>query len=249
MSSTQMERFERGGPANTPTNNGSSPQRFVIADLDGDHRCEIVGAGSTGLLEFYREDGTLYDSPKPTAFVQNHACGDVNGDGVPDVVLGDTVDVRVWDGATDTLSAGNFGIGAFHEVRIADIDGDGINDIVAATAAVAGVLERRRSISCDTTSLKSIPQCRSQPAPRTSTFYEQDSTTWTTTETSRYCSPGTSSSSFSIFRIQVRSLRLSNGGHTGRTTHVRLTFSVVRLQRRDSYEGTWITRGCSISTT
>jgi hypothetical protein len=117
-----------------------------IADLDGNGKKVLlaVGGGTSG-IDIYRQDGsgtlTLSQSLPLVGFGVDVEVGDVNGDGVPDVVaavsgsLGQDIAVFLRQG-------GNFAAPFYlstdsvwqaRAIAIGDLNGDGRQDIIAAT--------------------------------------------------------------------------------------------------------------------
>ncbi|MBS0374745.1 MAG: VCBS repeat-containing protein [Proteobacteria bacterium] len=126
-----------------------SDARFAVAaDLDGDGRPDLLVASDSGVV-------ALLNGPVPGEFaapillyqgaagstVRTLAVGDLNGDGVPDVVVSDDDGVRVLvltrAGGTAAVAGTstvytNAVPGQFAVVAVADIDGDGANDVIIA---------------------------------------------------------------------------------------------------------------------
>ncbi|HET7370546.1 MAG TPA: FG-GAP-like repeat-containing protein [Gammaproteobacteria bacterium] len=120
----------------------------VLTDVTGDDKLDIVtanGASQSVTVLPGNGDGSFgaaqsYDVGVPAAAV---AVGDVTGDGVADIAVAnanpDTTGVKVVPGASD----GSFGTplpllatsSETSAVQIADLDGDGIGDIIAANYA------------------------------------------------------------------------------------------------------------------
>ena len=78
-----------GAPLYPEYDPGQAPS---VADLDGDERLEIIVPFFDGTLRVYRDDGSLwwqYDYAQGhTLFAGEAALGDVNGDGLVDIVFG-----------------------------------------------------------------------------------------------------------------------------------------------------------------
>lgn len=136
------------------TSVGGHPNEVVIADLNGDGRNDIVLADETanaGRVVVLLQDGTAiahFGTPIALSTVDAVAgvtVGDLNGDGKPDIVAA-TADangnnghavVFLQDAANPGtfLAASTFAGGAQPTaVKIVDIDGDGLPDIVASNA-------------------------------------------------------------------------------------------------------------------
>jgi ELWxxDGT repeat protein len=110
------------------------------ADFGGGPHVEVWDAQSGNLLDsFYAYESTYTGGVRVAA-------GDVNGDGIPDIVTapggGRLPEVKVWDGATGTLIAD---FNAYHPlwqsgvfVAVADINTDGFADIVTGADAGGG---------------------------------------------------------------------------------------------------------------
>ena len=124
-----------------------------VADFDGDGRDDLLIAGSDrfGVLQTGAKGQRLktiasYETKRNEARLADLATGDVNSDGVPDVVFTDVaeqmLEIATYAGEKDLLHAITFkvferkifrGVGDMNEPRdqvIGDVDGDGRNDIV-----------------------------------------------------------------------------------------------------------------------
>jgi hypothetical protein len=148
------------GTVQTPTfgftTGGHLSVEAMVADLNGDGLADIIvpdGEYSLVYMKGYG-DGTFRaamdyytpasDNGEPFGF--DIATGDFNGDGLPDVVVGNQLDAAV--GITVFLSRPdgsmqpgvNYGLGGgMAHVAVADLDGDGVLDIVA-TDSTTGML-------------------------------------------------------------------------------------------------------------
>uniref|UniRef100_A0A832MJU2 T9SS type A sorting domain-containing protein n=1 Tax=Eiseniibacteriota bacterium TaxID=2212470 RepID=A0A832MJU2_UNCEI len=122
-----------------------------IADLDGDGMAEIVGTSwdSTGAYAFRRDGSVIPGWPVkgPDPVWSCAALGDVTGDGLREVIWGSNGNrihatswqgVELLDGDANPATHGVFKVlGApynFSTPAIADLDGNGINDIIVGGA-------------------------------------------------------------------------------------------------------------------
>jgi len=136
-----------GPPTRYPS--GRGPLRLALADLDGDRRLDILVTNdngdsrspASGVSVLLNQGGGTYASPRSyraTGPYQTYlAVGDVNGDGKPDLMVtgGPYLDVLLNNG-DGTLAApvhNEIAVSAGNVV-IADLDGDGDNDLVVAAA-------------------------------------------------------------------------------------------------------------------
>jgi hypothetical protein len=136
--------FTPGPVINLPTAGSLTPETSIrIGDLNGDHRPDIVVTGSQFWTSL-QGSGRTFSTPTHTYNVLNASglptgssgadVGDVNGDGLADVVLStsDTSGLEVFYGqANGLLSAPRFIFGGINTsgVTIGDLNGDGRNDI------------------------------------------------------------------------------------------------------------------------
>ncbi len=87
----------------------------AIADLDGDHRLDVVEQSGDGSISYVTRDGAVwkqwcnrsYGGCQPLGFDGGPSVGDINGDGVQDVVTFTEANLRVFNGATGALEYDN----------------------------------------------------------------------------------------------------------------------------------------------
>ena len=133
------------GPAPVAGAAGADSEDVVVLDVDGDGRLDLLFASEDGggAEELWRntDSGWALSSDRlPTSRATNGAAlGDLNGDGVPEVVLANAGDEMVWtlDGAggmvdvSSTYFAEPTGT-VSQDPELADLDGDGDLDLVVA---------------------------------------------------------------------------------------------------------------------
>ena len=126
----------------------------VIGDIDGDDDLDLVfGNGSSGVSTAWRNDGTglfFFSTGQSLPgvgpqFYGRLAMGDIDGDGQPDLVIGNTTANSTYGGITTEL---NDGLGRFTAsqhfsgnstaVALADLDGDGDLDLVEGRGSGSG---------------------------------------------------------------------------------------------------------------
>ena len=128
---------------------GGETYDAVLADFDGDGRLDLAVAASDGLVYLWRGNGDATFTDTGTLATINNwaavtlAAADIDGDGDPDLVAGSAHDpgvptpVTVWinDGAgafTPAAPLRAAGMGRTYGLAVADIDGDGDPDLIAA---------------------------------------------------------------------------------------------------------------------
>jgi len=139
-SGTGALRFQK--PLVTGGGYGKEPSP-AIADVDGDGFNDIVVAGQDGRLFVYNRVGTLlpaftnvrFSSLTAAATESSPVVADINGDGFPDIVIGDDMATLCAFDRNGQLLAG-FPIALAAEVKgtpaLCDCDGDGMTEIALA---------------------------------------------------------------------------------------------------------------------
>ena len=122
---------------------------IVFADLDGSGRPQpLIGSYGGGVYRLLKKGDLAWSLPD-RPLVDRGGCGmytapavaDLNGDGLPDLVIGDMEGgVRVaWNrgtreaaafGKSEVLPGGDFRVGAQPMFDVADFDGDGLKDVL-----------------------------------------------------------------------------------------------------------------------
>jgi hypothetical protein len=127
-------------PLKTSGGYGKAPSP-ALADVNGDGFLDIVAAGSDGRLQVFDRNGVLlpafanvrFSTLTDAATESSPVVADINGDGGPDIVIGDDNGVLSAYGPDGLLLAG-FPIHVPGEVRgtpaLCDCDGDGLSEIV-----------------------------------------------------------------------------------------------------------------------
>ncbi|HEY1726106.1 MAG TPA: VCBS repeat-containing protein [Steroidobacteraceae bacterium] len=126
---------------------------IAIADVNGDGFNDLIITdpgppdGSAPMVEVLLQDAThpgqflapVAYATAPGSLAQSILIADVNGDTLPDIIIGGTnvVSVLLQNSATagTFLAASNYPVQDANEVALADVNGDGLIDIVVATSA------------------------------------------------------------------------------------------------------------------
>jgi hypothetical protein len=109
----------------------------AIGDLDGDGRPDLAVATGAPNVTVFLDPLAVADGLANMSMyaVPGLACGDLDGDGDLDLAMSRATDIRTLLNAGDgTFPTRSFvaQTGAFTSSRIADLDGDGANDVVAS---------------------------------------------------------------------------------------------------------------------
>jgi hypothetical protein len=133
-----------GFPVPLKTSGGfSKAPSPALADINGDGFLDIVAAGTDGQLKVFDRNGVLlpafanvrFSTLTDAATESSPVVADINGDGAPDIVIGDDNGVLSAFGPDGQMLAG-FPIQLPAEVKgtpaLCDCDGDGLTEIVLA---------------------------------------------------------------------------------------------------------------------
>jgi len=146
MTSGGIYAFELNGDNVTgfPINHGYASRTIVLADLDGDSTLEIITnkrMWPLGEEWVYRGNGTVYPGwPQPLGHVpaSSAAVGDINGDGIPEIIAESYDALYVWDTEGNPLIGFPFfmpysAVNSYSSPVLADIDDDGLREIIFGT--------------------------------------------------------------------------------------------------------------------
>ncbi|MGD9495309.1 MAG: hypothetical protein AB7Y46_03255 [Armatimonadota bacterium] len=107
---------------------------FELVDLDGDGRLEIVAGNRYGAVKIFDADGRAIGRTYSELGDVAMAVGDLEGDGTLEVANGSSTGAfscDVWSGGK-RFEFPNYGF-AFTEVLMADLNGDGADELIAAS--------------------------------------------------------------------------------------------------------------------
>jgi outer membrane protein assembly factor BamB len=132
---TGVEKWVSG---DLSTSNSQYIREIHVADVDGDGIPDIV-AISDHVTIINGVTHAVWTSS--TGGYTSLDLADVNGDGIPDVILGNgTGGITVLRGDTHaTILSFSAGSGLIEQVRIADLDGDGIQEAVVLSLGMIGI--------------------------------------------------------------------------------------------------------------
>ena len=108
-----------------------SSSGIAVADLEGDGEPEVLVSSTGGLLCLSHQGGFLWVAPVTTSAYGNPAVGDLDADGVAEIVYGNSV-IDAWGTTLWTMSEGSGG-GAYLSVPV-DLDDDGLLEVVLGNA-------------------------------------------------------------------------------------------------------------------
>ena len=126
-----------GFAAATTTTTLASPFAVALTDYNRDGNLDaVLGAGSNGVLALAGAGNGQFQAQQgiqvPGSFVGSVATGDLDGDGDPDIA-GVTGAFTIESNGDGTFQPAHGHDGQGVRLRIADLDGDGMNDLVLAS--------------------------------------------------------------------------------------------------------------------
>ncbi len=120
---------------------GNAQPAIAVTDVDGDGLDDVVAPVPQGVQRYFGTGSGLTAGPTSNAFglISDVAIGNFNGDGVPDVVVTDATPfiqrarVLLGNGTGGFTESGSSPVGFGPEAAtVADLDGDGIDDVVTS---------------------------------------------------------------------------------------------------------------------
>ncbi|HEY8895636.1 MAG TPA: FG-GAP-like repeat-containing protein [Niastella sp.] len=150
-SSNQFNLIFKGAPATIlPTSlvyrHIRTPRHYalVTSDVDGDGKTDVIASGAAGSAAVYLNYSTKIKVELTSAYIFKTDIGgpmvvsDVNGDGRPDLIFGDEGYSMIYVlknistiGSPAFAQKIGFNSGAASDLKVGDVDGDGMPDIVA----------------------------------------------------------------------------------------------------------------------
>ena len=143
--------FELNGTPVTgfPITHGYTTRTIVLADIDADGAMEIITNKRlypVGEYWVYRGDGSTYPGwPQAIGHVpaSSAAVGDITGDGIPEIIGESYTGLYVWDTAGNLLPGfpfmmPNSAVNSYSSPVLADLDEDGLREIVFGTHVLSG---------------------------------------------------------------------------------------------------------------
>ncbi len=170
-SAGQIVAWELDGTlvAGFPVDNGYAMRSVTLADLDGNGTMEIISNTRlypVGEVTVYRGDGSIYPGwPQPITHVPagSAAAGDIDGDGDPEVIGMSYDALFAWHHDGTAVSGFPFTLPvsitvSYSSPVLADIDGDGLREIVFGACHESGGTSPVYVLNGDGTVLPGWPQ-------------------------------------------------------------------------------------------